>query len=145
MNYRIEKKAAFTVVGVCRRFNSETSYVEVPRFWDEYFKCGGDPVMKGMFGVCLDGDGDNFDYLIADLYLPWDKIPDGCITRTVPEATWAVFPYHGQCPEALQEVNTMAWCQWLPNSDKYELAGNFSLEYYISDIDGEIWIPVKEK
>ena len=145
MNYRIEKKAAFTIVGMCRKFNVATSYAEIPKFWDEYFQNGGNQVMMGMFGVCIDGDGENFDYLIADLYSPWNKIPDGCTTRSIPEATWAVFPYHGQCPDSLQEVNTWAWNQWLPNSKEYELAGNFSIEYYISDLEGEIWIPVKNK
>ena len=27
--------------------------------------------LKGTFGVCLDMDGKDFDYWIADLYMPW--------------------------------------------------------------------------
>ena len=145
MDYRIVEKAAFTVVGFGRRFNGETSYVEVPKFWDEHYENGRDKVIEGMFGVCLDGDGESFEYLIADMYLPWKDIPDGCITKSIDAATWAVFPWKGQCPEALQEVNTYIWSEWLPSSKEYELSANCNLEVYLSMEHGEIWLPVKRK
>ena len=115
MNYKIVEKSAFTIVGVCKRFNGETSYTEIPKFWDEHYENGGGKIIEGMFGVCLDGDGTSFDYMIADMYQPWKDIPDGCITKTIEAATWAVFPWEGQCPEALQTVNTQIWNEWLPN------------------------------
>ena len=145
MNYKIVEKEAFTVVGKCRRFNSETSYVEIPKFWDEHYENGGGEIIRGMFGVCIDGDGKEFDYLIADLYFPWNKIPEGGVARVIPEGTWAVFSYTGECPEALQTVNTQVWTEWLPSCKEYELAGNYSLEFYISETEGEIWVPVKKK
>ena len=145
MNYKIVEKSAFTVVGKCQKFNSETSYVEIPKFWSEHYATGGGETIKGMFGVCIDGDGKEFDYLIADLYFPWNDVPNGCETRTIPGGTWAVFSYYGECPDALQAVNTQIWTQWLPNSAEYELAGNYDLEFYISETEGEIWIPVKRK
>ena len=145
MDYKIVEKASFTVVGKCRKFNAETSYQEIPRFWEEHYATGGGEIIKGVFGVCLDGDGKEFEYLIADLYFPWSKIPDGCTTKAIPAGTWAVFPYHGECPEALQSVNTKIWTEWLPNSTEYELAGNYNLEFYASETDGEIWVPVKRK
>jgi AraC family transcriptional regulator len=98
-----------------------------------------------MFGVCIDGDGKEFDYLIADLYFPWNDIPCGCETRTFEKGTWAVFKYEGECPEALQTLNTQIWTEWLPNCKEYELAENYSLEFYISETEGEIWVPVKKK
>lgn len=36
MDYRIVEKAPFTIVGVKRPFNSDTSYQEIPKFWDEW-------------------------------------------------------------------------------------------------------------
>lgn len=33
MDYRIVEKAQFTVMGVSRKFSSETSYQEIPKFW----------------------------------------------------------------------------------------------------------------
>lgn len=145
MNYKIVEKSAFTVMGKCRKFNEETSYAEIPKFWGEHYATGGGEVICGMFGVCIDGDGKEFDYLIADLYFPWNDVADGCITKTIPEGTWAVFRYEGECPEALQTVNTQIWTEWLPNCNEYELAGNYSLEFYISETEGEIWVPVKRK
>ena len=145
MNYKIVDKAQFTVTGKCRKFNAETSYQEIPKFWGEHYATGGGENVRGMFGVCLDGDGKEFEYLIADLYFPWNKIPDGCITKVIPEGTWAVFSYQGECPEALQTLNTQIWTEWLPSTKEYELAGNYNLEFYISETEGEIWVPVKRK
>ena len=145
MNYKIVEKSAFTIMGKCRKFNAETSYVEIPEFWDEHFATGGGEVIRGMFGVCVDGDGKEFEYLIADLYFPWNAIPDSCETRTFEAGTWAVFSYQGECPEALQTLNTQVWCEWLPNCKEYELGGNYNLEFYISETEGEIWVPVKKK
>ena len=51
MDYRVVEKSQFTVVGYCRRFNSETSYTDIPKFWDEVF-AKEDNTIEGMFGVC---------------------------------------------------------------------------------------------
>ena len=40
MDYRIVEKAPFTIVGVKRPFNSDTSYQEVPKFWNEWLAQG---------------------------------------------------------------------------------------------------------
>ena len=145
MNYKIVEKSSFTIMGKCRKFNAETSYVEIPKFWGEHYATGGGEVIRGMFGVCVDSDGKDFDYLIADLYFPWNDIPEGYETRTFAGGTWAVFSYQGECPEALQTLNTQIWTEWLPNCKEYELSGNYNLEFYISETEGEIWIPVKRK
>ena len=145
MDYRIVKKAAFTVVGFGKRFAGETSYTEIPKFWDEHYESGKGNLIEGMFGVCLDGDCEGFEYLIADMYLPWKDIPDGATTKTIDAATWAVFPWNGQCPEALQTVNTQVCNEWLPSCKEYELDKNCSLEVYLSMEHGEIWVSIKRK
>lgn len=145
MEYKIVEKAAFTIVGFGKKFNGETSYVEIPKFWDEHFENGRGEIIKGMFGVCIDSDTKEFDYLIADMYFPWNEIPEGCVTKSFPAGTWAVFPYHGKCPEALQAVNTQIWSEWLPGSKEYDLYGTYSLEVYFDEENGEIWLPVKKK
>ena len=76
---------------------------------------------------------------------PWNKLPEGCVTRTFPAGEWAVFPYRGECPKALQDVNTRIWSEWLPNCREYELVGNYNLEVYLDKEYGEIWVPVKRK
>ncbi len=149
MEYRIVEKAAFTVVGTGRIFSADTSYQEIPEFWKEHYRTGGGEKIMDTFGVCIDGDGTQFEYLIADNYCPCREIPDGCVTRTFPAGTWAVFPWRGALPDSLQKVNTMIWTEWLPNCREYTLAGNYNLEAYLENGDkpedfyGEIWIPVK--
>ena len=90
MIYRITEKEAFTIIGIGKRFNGETSYVEIPKFWDEYYESDRCKGMNGMFGACVDCDGCNFDYYIADLYLPWQEIPEGYKTITFEKGSWAV-------------------------------------------------------
>lgn len=145
MEYRIVEKAAFTIIGKCRKFNAETSYKEIPEFWQEHYKNGGGEIIKGMFGACVDSNGEEFDYYIADMYFPWNKIPEKCEARTFPAGIWAVFPYHGECPKALQDVNTKIWSEWLPNCKEYELSGNYNLEVYFDKEYGEIWVSVKNR
>lgn len=147
-DYRIVEKAPFTIVGFRRRFNSETSYQEIPRFWNEWTtdKRG----IKGMFGVCLDMNGKDFDYWIADLYAPWEDIPDGCGTWQIPGGLWAEFLCKGPLPESLQSVNTKIWSEWLPSLKGYALAGNYSIEVYMppaedpADTVSYICIPLKK-
>lgn len=154
MDYKIVEKQAFTVAGVTRKFTSDTSYSEIPKFWQEYYSGSGEKLM-GMFGICLDskegGNAVEFEYMIADLYNPCRDLPQGCVTREIPAGTWAVFPCRGALPNALQEVNTRIWSEWLPNCREYSLAGNFNIEMYTppaereEDTYAEIWIPIAKR
>lgn len=129
LDYKIVEKSAFTVVGVKKSFNSETSYTEIPKFWDEW--ASDMKGLKGMFGVCSDMDGTNFDYWIADLYMPWEEYPEECSTYQIPGGLWALFKCVGPLPGSMQTVNTQIWSEWLPSLKEYELAGNYSLEFYL--------------
>lgn len=150
LEYKIVEKAAFTVMGRARKFNTDTSYVEIPKFWQEHMKDGGSEAVCGMYGICFDSDGKNFDYLIADNYIPWNEIPDGYVTKVIPEGTWAVFPCKGALPKALQDVNTKIWSEWLPSCKEYKLGGNYNIEMYTppcerpEDNYSEIWVPVEK-
>lgn len=130
LDYKIVEKAPFTVVGIKKRFNAETSYKEVPGFWSEW--ASDMKGLKGMFGICTDMDGKTFDYWIADLYLPWEDIPSGCETYQIPGGLWALFRCEGALPDSMQKVNTQIWSEWLPALQGYTLAGNYSLEFYLS-------------
>ena len=147
LDYRISEKAPFTVIGVKRRFNSDTSYQEIPKFWDEWLAQGEKRPIMGTFGVCIDMKGKDFDYWIADLYFPWEDIPEGCETRVIPGSTWAQFP----CTvETLQDTNTKIWSEWLPALQGYTLAGEYDIEVYLPPEDGSkdmsvyIWVPLKK-
>ncbi|MBQ7782331.1 MAG: AraC family transcriptional regulator [Oscillospiraceae bacterium] len=148
--YRIVEKEAFTIMGRSRMFNVDTSYSEIPAFWQEHYAQGGEEHVKGMFGACMDSDGKNFEYMIADMYFPWNDVPEGYAARVIPAGTWAVFPCRGAMPKALQDVNTRIWSEWVPNCREYKLSGNYSLEVYLTppqpDPDKnycEIWVPVE--
>lgn len=150
LEYKIVEKAQFTVMGRCRKFNTETSYDEIPAFWKEHVESGQNKIVCGMYGICMDIDGKNFDYLIADNYIPWNEIPEGYETKIIPEGTWAIFPCRGALPKALQNVNTKIWSEWLPSCKTYKLAGNYNIELYTplcenpDDNYSEIWIPVEK-
>ncbi len=145
MDYRIVEKAPFTIVGVKRPFNSDTSYQEIPKFWDEWLAKGKDRPVMGTFGVCIDMKGKDFDYWIADLYFPWEDVPDGCETRVIPGSLWAQFP----CTiKTLQDTNTKIWSEWLPALQGYTLAGEYDIEVYLPPEEGSddmkvyIWVPL---
>ena len=150
LEYKIVEKQQFTVMGKVRSFNTDTSYDEIPKFWQEHMQSGENNIVCGMYGICIDSDGKNFDYMIADNYLPWNEIPEGYVTRVIPAGTWAVFPCRGPLPKSLQDVNTRIWSEWLPNCKEYKLAGNYNVEMYTPPTENpedyycEIWIPVEK-
>ncbi len=158
MDYRIVKKESFAVMGASKRFSYEKAKSEIPEFWAEHFKKGGGKYVCGMFGVNIDENmgGSDFEYLIADVYDPSKDIPEGFVTRTVPAFTWAVFPCRGAMPNALQDINTKIFSEWLPALKEYEFAAGYCIEMYDDaskypkgtadeNYYCEIWIPVKRK
>lgn len=148
LEYRLVEKAPFTVVGVKRPFHSDSSYQEIPKFWNEWLAQGDSRPVMGMYGVCMDGNGKNFDYWIADDYDPWKDMPQGCEWTVIPGGLWAVFPCR---LSSLQSVNTQIWSEWLPALKGYQLAGNYSIEAYSppaerpEDTECAIWIPLKKE
>ena len=147
LEYRIEEKHQFTVMGYSRKFCSDTSYNEIPKFWGEHLAAGENRAICGQYGVCIDSKGSDFDYMIADNYIPWQSVPNGCVVRVIPAGTWAVFPCTGG---TLQSTSTRIWSEWMPALTGYKLAGNYDIEYYTppasntSDSYCEIWVPIKK-
>lgn len=158
MEYRIEKKDAFTVLCRAETFSYEEGPVRVPAFWQEHFSAGGGATVRGLYGINIDVamSGETFDYLIADPYDPAVAIPDGFTTRTIPAHTWAVFPCRGKMAEAMQAVNKQIFSEWLPANGVYEIAAGINVEHYddaskypdgIHDVNyySEVWVPVRKK
>lgn len=155
MEYRIEKKPAFAVMGLSRWFSYEAAAAGIPAYWDELRGTEGAPV--GQYGVCFDGEmaGGSFLYLIADDFRPKEAEKRGLSVWRIPAHTWAVFPSRGPMPEALQQVNRRIFSEWLP-ANRYEIAEGYNVEAY-SDITGfpggmedpsyyaEVWIPIRER
>ena len=158
MEYRIEKKDAFTVLCRAETFSYEEGPTKVPAFWQEHFATGGGATVRGLYGINIDVamSGETFDYLIADPYDPAVAIPDGFTTRTIPAHTWAVFPCRGKMAEAMQAVNKQIFSEWLPANGTYEIAAGINVERYdnaskypdgIHDVNyySEVWVPVRKK
>lgn len=158
MDYKIVKKEAFTVIANAKTFPYEGAKEIVPQFWQEHFQSGKGAVVRGCYGINIDLEmgQENFEYLIADPYDPQKEIPEGFVTKTIPAFDWAVFPCRGAMPDALQDVNTKIYTEWLPALKEYEFAAGYCVEYYDDPTKYEkgtqdenyyceIWIPVKKK
>ncbi|MCX8129749.1 MAG: AraC family transcriptional regulator [Clostridia bacterium] len=155
MNYRIEKKAAFRVVGARKHFdlNVEENFKEVPKFWGETFQNGmiaeigqlSNQEPFGVLGVSTCMNGKDFDYYIA---AATDKpVPENMHEYQVPAATWAIFECIGPMPAALQELQKRIVTEWLPTSG-YEYADVPDIEVYPEGDTSspnyrcEAWLPV---
>lgn len=157
MEYRIEKKSDFKVMGVSKMFSYECANQDIPQFWnDAFIKAEPKPVL-GEYGICFDEAmaGDEFRYMIADDYDTEKAQAMKLDVQEIPAHTWAIFPCRGAMPLPLQEVNRRIFAEWLPASN-YEIAEGYNIEYYSDPADfklgtqdsgyyAEVWIPVKEK
>lgn len=169
MDYIVEKMENFKIIGLEREFSFDSSYEQIPKYWDEV--CGkylrrlmktGKPENEfeetllqchvGLFGVCIhDSDkSDKFRYLIAGIW-QGETVPEGMITYEFPDMEWAKFLCKGPLPGALQSVNTKIFREWLPGNPQYEIAMEANVEWYsegdtqATDYESAIWIPVKRK
>lgn len=158
MDYKIEKKDSFTVLGHAAKFPYDNAKKLVPEFWQEHFSHGLGKTVMGTYGVNIDESmsGKQFEYLIADRCAPDAVAPDGFVVRTIPAFTWAVFPCVGSMPASLQNVNTLIYSEWLSAVNEYEFAAGYCIEYYDDpskyekgtfddNYYCEIWIPVNHK
>lgn len=158
MDYKITKKESFTVLGFSRTFNYENASRDCPAFWQEHYAQGRGRYVGGAFGVNIDCfmGHDSFEYLIADLYNPAMDIPEGFVVKTIPAFTWAVFPCIGPAPDAMQNINTRIFSEWLPALKEYELSAGYCIEMYDNpekypegtldaNYRAEIWVPVTKK
>lgn len=159
MDYRIEKKEAFRIVGLKIPLDKEVekNFQSVPAFWQEVSQSGAiqrlgmlaDGTPNAILGVsaCM---GDNaWAYYIAvasDLPIPND-FPNLC-DYTVPACTWAVFPGKGTMPNSIQELEKRIVTEWLPTSG-YEYANAPDIEVYLNadpqNAEFEVWLPIVKK
>ena len=170
MDFVLEKMAGFKVIGFVREFSFENSYEESPKFWDEICAEYMSRLYRGIkpstpqeqavfmnrigeFGVCIDdiGKDGKFSYMIAGRYMGGD-VPEGMKVYEFEDMDWAKFKCVGPMPQALQNVNTQIFKEWLPGNPDYEIAGKYNIEWYSgagstqdADYQSAIWIPVKKK
>ncbi len=158
MDYRIEKKDAFRIIGVKTALygDMEKNFQIVPEFWLKVSQADSIPAMlplmngepNALLGVSAN-IGEEAEYYIAvpsDRPLPQER-PDFA-AYTVPACTWAVFPGRGAMPGAIQELEKRIITEWLPASG-YEYANAPDIEVYLTgdpqDSEFEVWLPVVPK
>ena len=154
MQYRIETKAAFRVVGISRPLDREieNNFREVPLMWDAAARDGtvaalaarmdGEP--KGLLGISACAGGEAWRYLIA---VASQAEPGPFEPYTVPAATWAVFSGEGT-GRSIQTLEKRIVTEWLPGSG-YEYADGPDIEVYL-ELDPlhtryEVWVPVTRR
>lgn len=157
MEYRIEEKQAFKVMGISRMFSYESANSDIPAFWDEEHVRAKEKKVLGMYGICYDEEmaGNQFKYMIADDLKEEAARKNGLEIYEIPAHKWAIFPCRGAMPVPLQELNKRIFSEWLPQN-KYEIAAGYNIEHYSdpanyengmqdSEYYTELWIPVREK
>lgn len=149
MEYRIETRDAFRIVGVSAPLgpDMEENFRNVPQLWGRAAVDGTIPRLaalmdgepRGLLGVC--GGKDNSRYFIAAASSA--PAADGLEEYTVPALTWAVFPGGGDSAEALQRLQRRVVMEWLPTSG-YEYTEGPDVEVYLNPecTKFEVWIPV---
>lgn len=158
MEYKIEEKEAFKVVGLKDRFKYETASQDIPKIWEKFFVKNVCNRIKPKYAVNIDTSmgHDLFDYVIGDDYYPELKVPKGLEVIEIPEFTWVIFSCIGPASAKMQETNERIFKEWLPNSNDYEIAAGYNIEMYSDPKDykkgiddekyySEIWIPIKKK
>lgn len=163
MNYRIEEKEAFRIVGISRRvpivFNGVNP--EIAAMWKSLNQetIGKLKKLSNVEPLGLLSASTNFsegrmeekgelDHYIG--VATTGDCPDGLTLLDVPALTWAVFEAVGPFPGTLQDIWGRIYSEWFPSSN-YELAKgpeilwNENKDITSKNFKSEIWIPVIKK
>lgn len=152
MDYRIEKKEAFRIVGLSAPLEQEIekNFETVPALWGKAAQDGiiaklasmmnAQPM--GILGVsACNGAAEQWRYYIAVA----STLPAaGFEEYVVPAATWAVFSGRGN-GISIQELEKRIVTEWLPTSG-YEYGTDPDVEVYLDPTPEntryEVWVPV---
>lgn len=155
MDYKIEQKPAFRIVGFRKQFSTEDDgqMALIPKMWGELTAERCEAMRRvasseDFLGVCeMTGDGESeMDYWIAV------RSGSGELgefeSREIPAATWAVFESVGPMPGAIQDVAKRVYGEWFASSG-YKRAAGPDIENYppgdnaSPDYRCEVWVPVE--
>ena len=154
MNYRIETKEAFRIVGVSVPLEKEIekNFAVIPSKWQEISLSGTLQTLAqmmnqepmGVLGVSTCNEEEPWRYYIA---VSTSLEAGDYEEYTVPAATWAIFPGEGT-NQSIQELERRIVTEWLPTSG-YEYGNAPDIEVYLNpdpqNARYEVWIPVTKK
>lgn len=154
MNYRVEEKEAFRIVGVSQPLfkEIEKNFEIVPAMWGKAVEDGTIEKLasmmnsspKGLLGVSACGNAEEWKYFIA--VASTDQAKD-LEEYEIPASVWAVFPGSGT-NLSIQELEKRIVTEWLPTSG-YEYGNAPDIEVYLNpdpnNAQYEVWIPVVKK
>ncbi|MDE6699953.1 MAG: AraC family transcriptional regulator [Acetatifactor sp.] len=154
MNYRIETKDAFRIIGVSAPLDREIekNFAVVPNLWQKAVADGTIQKLAGMMntppmgllGVSACNDEEQWKYFIA---VSSTGEVDEFEEYLVPASTWAIFPGSGT-NQSIQELEQRIVTEWLPTSG-YEYANAPDIEVYLNpdpqNAQYEVWIPVMKR
>ncbi|HDK7160326.1 TPA: AraC family transcriptional regulator [Clostridium botulinum] len=155
MNYRIEKKESFRIVGISEPLEAkiEKNFKIVPKMWGTAAMNGTiarlaammEGMPMGMLGVSSCNESDNWRYYIA--VASSQPIENNLEEYIVPSSLWAVFSGEGNA-QSIQELEKRILTEWLPTSG-YEYGNAPDIEMYLNpdpeNTQYEVWIPVSKK
>ena len=154
MEYRVETREAFRIVGISTPLDQEIekNFAAVPQLWEKAVSGGvlerlaalmdGSPM--GLLGVSACQDSGEWKYFIA---VSTTKEAGQFEEYTVPASVWAVFPGQGT-NQSVQELERRIITEWFPASG-YEYANAPDIEVYLNPDPAnaryEVWVPVIKK
>ncbi len=162
MQYRIEEKDEFTIVGIMKRVQIlfEGANPEVANMWKNLtqntinkLKAISNTAPKGLLQASANFDEgrmeeqgglDHYIGVAADHY-----DGDEFTTLTVPASAWAVFEIEDSSTEKIQNTWGRIFSEWFPEanyelSEGPEILWNEQMENPSTEQRSEIWIPVKK-
>ncbi len=162
MNYRIEEKGGFWIVGIMKRVPLIYEGVNpvIASMWEaldedtiKTLKSLSNVEPKGLLSVSTNFsegrlEGGELDHYIG--VATTGKPPANLTRLEVPASTWAVFESVGPFPETLQNIWGRIYSEWFPSSNYEQAFGPEILWNENKDVDSptfrsEIWIPVSKR
>lgn len=163
MNYRIEEKEAFRIVGIKKRVPIIFSGVnpEIASMWKSLdsqsihtLKSLSNVKPTGLISASTNfSEGRMEEKGELDHYIgvaTTKDCPDQFTHLEIPASTWAVFEAIGPFPDALQNVWGRIYSEWFPSSNYEQMEGpeilwNENKDVTSPNFKSEIWIPVLKK
>lgn len=163
MNYRIEEKEGFRIIGIKKRvpiiFNGVNP--EIAAMWqsltvetiNKLKELSNIDPMGLISGSVNFSEGRMEEKGELDHYIgvaTTKECPDNLSQLEVPPSTWAVFEVVGPFPDTLQNVWGRIYSEWFPSSNYEQTKGpeilwNESRDVTSPTFKSEIWIPVIKK